>query len=289
MDLVIGATGRVGSAAVDALLAMKRPVRVLVRSKEKGAPHAQKGCEVVVGDVTDRASLDAAVKGATSIASLFGTPRIPQTRLSDYVRIELEGNRNVIDAALATGTKPHIVYLSGLNTDRAPDRTFFGVKVKTEAALAASGLPYTILRPTVFLQDFAQDFVDKGLARLPGKFPNPASPIHAADIGLAAARCLGNPERHGKTYLLFGPEKMGFREGIERWSRESGTPVRFQQMPLAAFWAIAQLLSFKVPVLRPVYHLMWGFNSFDWSGDCSALRELIGREPTTLSQFARGS
>jgi len=62
MNLVVGATGRVSKRTVDELLSLGRPVRVLVRSAEKAAPFAARGCEIAVGDVTNRASLEAAVR-----------------------------------------------------------------------------------------------------------------------------------------------------------------------------------------------------------------------------------
>ncbi len=287
MNLVIGATGRVGRAVADELLRSGRPVRVLVRSAEKGAALAARGCEIAVGDVTNRASLEAALRGVTGIANMLGTPRGPKTRPTDYAVIEGEGERNLMAAVEAAGSKPHLVYLSGMHVDRAPSAPIFRYKVEMEAALKSSGLPYTILRPTLLMGFFTDDLVRNGVAQLAGRFPHPVSPVHAGDVGLAAARCLGDPNAYGHTYELFGPEKMGFVEAIERWSRESGQPVTIRRMPLFAFRVVSILLAFQLPVLRSIYPLIRACNEYDWSGDPETLRTLIGREPTTLAQFAR--
>ncbi len=287
MNLVVGATGRVGRAVVDELLRLGKPVRVLVRSPEKGAPFAARGCEIAVGDVTNRGSLETAVRGATGIATMLGTPRGQTTKPTDFAAVEGAGDRNLMTGVKAAESKPHIVYLSGLHVDRAPHAPIFRYKVEMEAALKSSGLPYTILRPTLLMGFFSEALMQDGVAQLVGRFPHPVSPVDAGDVGVAAARCLGNTHTYGQTYELFGPGKMGFTDAIERWSRASGQPVTIRRMPLFAFRVLSILLAFRLPVLSSIYPLIRAGNAYDWSGDPAALRTLIGREPTTLAQFAR--
>src|SRR2546430_2638887 len=107
MILVVGATGNVGSAITSQLLQQGRSVRILVRPKSRYQPLVEAGAQAVFGDLKDRASLDVACQGIdtiiTSATSLErGGEDNPQT-------VELEGNRNLIDAAKAAGVN-HFIF-----------------------------------------------------------------------------------------------------------------------------------------------------------------------------------
>ena len=289
MILLIGSTGRVGTEAARALRAQGTPVRALVRSREKGAGLAALGCELAVGDALDRASLDRAMEGVTGVAACLGTPRGPRTTAADYLRLGIEGNRNVFAAAQATGHAPRVVFLSSLNIERAAYFPDFAAKVQAEASLKASGLPYTILRPSGFMEGLLQDVVHGSVAQLAGSFPHPINLIAVADVGAAVARAFDRADLVGKTVELFGPEKTGFVEAIEKWSAYAGKKLTYRRMPLGLFRVIATLGAPFQPILPSAYQVVRSLNECDWSGDPRALRDLLGREPTTLRDIAHAS
>ena len=101
MILVAGATGELGGAVARLLLAQGKAVRTLARPGSGHEPLRQAGAQVVLGDLKDRASLDAACRGVETVITTANSARRggednPQT-------VDLEGNRNLIDAAKAAG------------------------------------------------------------------------------------------------------------------------------------------------------------------------------------------
>jgi len=114
LTLVTGATGTVGAAVVHALLAAGRPVRALVRNIERARALLPPAVELVRGDVTDRASVDAAVRGCRAV---FHTAGLPEQWLPDprrFVAVNVDGSRHVGEAALAAGVE-RFVYTSTID------------------------------------------------------------------------------------------------------------------------------------------------------------------------------
>ncbi len=285
MYIVFGATGQAGAATVDAILSRQFPCRAFVRSAEKAGKLREKGCELAVGNVLDRPSVEKALVGVEGIAIFLGGGHNLKTPASAIRQLETEGNRNIIEAAKALGTSPHIVYLSALNCERAHYVVPFAVKLETEGVLKASGLPYTILRPSNFLESLLGDFVQNGTAMLPGPFTNLTSPITVADLGAAAAACFGRADSVGRTYELFGPEKIGYPEFFETWGRLT-KPIKIRRIPLGLFKVITTVASPFAPLFPVIYSLLKSFNEFDWSGDPADLEMLLGRKATTIAAAA---
>ena len=148
--LVAGATGRTGSAVVAQLLADGYTVRALVRDPAKARAALGDQVSYVTGDVTDPATLTAAMQGADAVISAIGAkgkegPSRPEV-------IDYEGVKNLAAAASAAGVKQFVLVSSRAVTqkDHPLNRMFGDVliwKLKGEDALRASGVPYTIVRP----------------------------------------------------------------------------------------------------------------------------------------------
>ncbi len=171
VNLVIGATGQSGRAAVHALLARGMAVRVLPRPGADSAPFLAAGCDIRSGDLTRPETLPPALDGVTGIVNFLGIGHDLKTRPATIDAVEIVGNRNLITAAVSAGTTPHVIYLSVLMAERAPYARPFAAKLETEARLRQSGLPFTILRPTTFTESIVGDFVSNGVASLAGGFP----------------------------------------------------------------------------------------------------------------------
>jgi uncharacterized protein YbjT (DUF2867 family) len=286
MNLVIGATGQSGRASVTALAARGLPVRVLLRPGSDGAPFEKLGCEIASGDLTRPETFAPALEGVTGIVDFVGIGHDLKTRPSAVEAVEIAGNRNLIAAAQATGTAPHVVYLSVLMAERAPYAKPFDAKFKTEARLRESGLPFTILRPSNLTESIVGDFVDNGVANLAGPFALPTSPISIHDLGEIAARCVADLGPSGRVHELFGPETMSFPDVIRRWTEARGETVKFRSMPLAAFRVLTTVTSPLRPMFPIIYTLIRSFNELDWSGDATESRRLAGRELLTVAQAA---
>lgn len=286
MNLVIGATGQSGRAAVSALRARNLPVRVLLRPHSDRTAFVTAGCEVVVGDLTKPETLAPALEGVSGIVNFVGIGHDLKTSPATIAAIEEAGNRNLIAAAAEGGAAPHVVYLSVLMAERAQFVKPFAAKLETEQVLRQSGLPFTVLRPSNFIESVVGDFVSNGIANLAGTFPHPTSPISVHDIGEIAARCLAGVGPSGAAHELFGPETMSFPEVITRWADTSGLVVKFRSMPLPVFRVVTTLASPVRPMFPVIYSLIKSFNELDWSGDAAEARRLAGRELHTVADAA---
>ncbi|HEY6411732.1 MAG TPA: SDR family oxidoreductase, partial [Ktedonobacteraceae bacterium] len=149
MILVVGATGNLGGAVTRLLLAQGQSVRIMARSQSNYQPLADAGAQIVLGDLKQRDSLDAAYSGVdtiitTATSAARGGEDTAQT-------VDLEGNHNLIDTAKAADVK-QFIFVSVLTADPNSPVPFLQAKGKTEDALRASGIPYTILAPNGFME-----------------------------------------------------------------------------------------------------------------------------------------
>ena len=155
----------------------------------------------------------------------------------------------------------------------------------SERELAASGLPFTILRPNFFAQTFTgmvqqgRMFTSAGEGRV--------SVVDARDVAEAAAAVLTGEGHEGRTYTLTGPEALTFAEAAAVIGEETGSAVQHVDLPaeqLAAGMAqfgIPDWLAQDIASLQTVYAEGGGAEVTD------DVRALTGREPRTLRDFVR--
>jgi uncharacterized protein YbjT (DUF2867 family) len=148
MILVAGGTGRLGRVVTAALARRGLPVRVLTRDPARAAGLAAPGTEVVTGDVRNRASLPAVVRGAAVVVSAvqgFAGPGggSPAT-------VDRQGNVNLIDAARDAGAE--VVLMSVVGAAQSSPMELFRMKHAAEQYLQSSGARWTIVRATAFLE-----------------------------------------------------------------------------------------------------------------------------------------
>ena len=149
--LVAGATGGTGSLVVAELQKQGYPVRAFVRSTAKAAERLGADVEAVAGDLKDTASIAAAMDGVGAVINAAGAggggsgDNTPE-------KVDYEGARNLAEAALAAGVGHYVLVSSRgvTDDDHYLNRMFDNVmlwKRRGEEAVAASGVPYTIVRP----------------------------------------------------------------------------------------------------------------------------------------------
>ena len=149
--LVAGATGGTGSLVVAELIEQGYPVRAFVRDAAKAAERLGADVEAVVGDLRDPASIAATLDGVGVVVNAAGSGvPAPDDNMPEHV--DFQGARNLADAATAAGVG-HYVLVSSMGVthdDHQLNRLFNNIliwKRKGEEAVAASGIPYTIIRP----------------------------------------------------------------------------------------------------------------------------------------------
>jgi uncharacterized protein YbjT (DUF2867 family) len=214
--LVTGATGFVGPRIVHALRTEGRDVRALVRRPDRGAHLASLGVELAVGDVTDAASVSAAAEGCTHVVHLVA---ILKGKPHDFERVLTGGTRNVIAAAKNAGIE-RLVLMSALGTtsttkDLVP---YFGAKFAMEQDTVASGLEYTIFRPSfVFgrggaLATFMKQVRYSPVVTVIGSGRQQIQPIWIDDVAEHFARALDTPAAANKTFEIGGPDIVTWDE-----------------------------------------------------------------------------
>jgi uncharacterized protein YbjT (DUF2867 family) len=227
MILVTGGTGFVGPKIVHRLRSEGKDVRCLVRDRRRGRQLESWGCELVEGDVTDRASLDDAARGCDTVVHLVA---ILTGRRRDFERIMEQATRDLVAAAKAGGVR-RIVLMSALGTNEATRDLvpYYHAKWEMERAVRASGLEYVIFRPSfVFGSDGGALQQFKRIARLSPVTPIVGSgrrrlqPIWVDDVAAYFAAAVDKPDASGRTFEVGGPDVVTWDELWRRLKRALG-------------------------------------------------------------------
>lgn len=270
--VVMGATGQQGGATARHLLAKGFCVRALVRdvASPKALALARAGAELAAGDMSDRASLDAALRGARGVFSIQPSAGQPEygVTAADEVRLGM----NVADAAKAAGVA-HLVYTSVAGADRDSGIDHFESKWQIERYVRALGVPATILRPAVFMEIFAQPAfgIGSGVLSFFGAPERPIQLVAVDDIGRFAALAFAAPGEHaGEDVELAGDELSG-AQVVAAVGRAIGRTIRYERYPEAVVrqsLALERIVAFAerergradIPTLR---RRLPGLSTFD--------------------------
>jgi uncharacterized protein YbjT (DUF2867 family) len=276
MIIVTGATGTIGKDVVRELQGMDARVRVVARDPEK-ARKLFRNVEIVQGDLTNRASLDAAFKGGTKLF-LLG-PSGP-TQVAEQ--------HNAIEAAKAAGIT-HVVKLSAMGADTGSKLALGRWHGQTEAELKRSGLKWTILQPSSFMQNFlrnAETIKQQGVIYGSSKDGKVAM-VDTRDIARVAAHVLVDPGHEGKTYVLTGGEVVSYAQVAATFSRVLGKPVKYVDMPPEQ--AKPAMLGMGIPAwLVDDLLTLASIFAAGYAAQVTDAVEKVGKAtPRTIEQFAR--
>ncbi|AYM75821.1 SDR family oxidoreductase [Janthinobacterium agaricidamnosum] len=228
MIVITGATGNLGQHVIASLLASVPAANIIaaVRNPAKAAGLAARGVQVRQADYNDGASLDAAFKGATKILLIS----------SSEVGQRAQQHQNVIDAARRAGVSL-LAYTSVLRADTSP-LGLAAEHVITEAAIRASGLPYTFLRNGWYLENHTEHLapvLEHGVvlgAAQNGRFSSAAR----ADYAAAAAAVLTAVQPQA-IYELAGDHGFTLAEYAAEVARQSGKAIVYKDLPQVDFKA----------------------------------------------------
>ena len=280
MIVITGATGKLGQHVIASLLKSVPASSIIaaVRNPAKAQDLAVKGVQVRQADYNDGASLDAAFKGATKILLIS----------SSEVGQRAQQHQNVVDAAKRAGVSL-LAYTSVLRADTSP-LGLAAEHVITEAAIRASGLPYSFLRNGWYLENHTEHLapvLEQGVvlgAAQNGRFSSAARLDYAA--AAAAVLVADQPQA---IYELAGDHGFTLAEYAAEVARQSGKAIVYKDMPQADFKAA--LVSVGVPE---------GFADLLADSDAGAakggledngrqLSALIGRPTTSLLEAVKAA
>ena len=235
--LVAGATGFLGSEICRQLIAEKKKVKALVRntSNQDKVAHLQElGVEITTGDLKDMQSLEDALVGVSEVISTVSSTTSRQD--GDTIRtVDDEGQHNLINASKAAGVR-HFIYVSFCDMPgRFPLQT---AKRKVEKNLAESGMDYTILQPTYFMEVWLSPALgfDYSVAKatIYGEGNNKISWIAIKDVASFAVAALDNPAAKNFRIELGGPEALSPLEVVNIFETAKAKKFELQYVPESA-------------------------------------------------------
>ena len=229
--LVVGATGKQGGAVARSLLDRGFQVRALTRDPHKPEVQAldEQGAEVVQGDMDDRSAMDRALEGAYGVFSMQNFWETGYDR-------EVQQGKTVADAAKAAGVE-HFVYSSVGSAHRQTGIPHFESKWEIEEHVREVGLPYTILRPVFFMQNWEmmREMVLGGTLAQPLDPDKSFQQVAVEDVEAFAAIAFENPDRWiGREVDLAGDEQT-MPEIAETFGHVIGREVSYYQVPWDQF------------------------------------------------------
>jgi uncharacterized protein YbjT (DUF2867 family) len=215
--VIIGGTGLIGSKTAAILRQGGHEVIA-------AAPNT--GVNTITGE-----GLNDALAGAQVVIDLANSPSFEDKAVLEF--FETSG-RNLLAAEATAGVRHHVA-LSIVGTDRTPDNGYFRAKVAQEKLVVTSGMPYTIIRSTQFmefLRGIADSSADGNMVRIAsGLF----QPIAADDVAAFVADVALAPPRSGIVEIA-GPECAPFNEIIARYLKAAGDPREVVRDPEARYW-----------------------------------------------------
>jgi uncharacterized protein YbjT (DUF2867 family) len=278
--LVAGPTGKLGRRLIPLLTRRG----ITVRAASRAPVAARAGIEPVRFDWTDVRTYEAARSGVNAMYLVCGP--IPQARHADDIRALLDGATNLA----------RIVLLSSYGVDKAPPENPLR---RIELAVESSGVPYTILRPGAFMQNFSEglrwrESLVEGI-RLRDEIASPGgdglvSYVSTEDVAAIAAAALTTNKHEGKAYAPLGPEPLTLTKVAEHISWVTGRQIRYvetDRTPIRDALLAAGAPPETAEHNSQVYVRAFGSNMLGALND--DVLDVTGRPPVSFGEFAVGA
>lgn len=270
--LVTGATGQQGGAVANALLQKGQKIRVMTRNPEKADALAKAGAEVVKGDLTNQADLQTALRGMHGVFAM-------STPFEAGMDAEVKQGVVMADAAKQAGTA-HFVYTSVGSAHRNTGIPHFDSKWKVEQHIKKIGLPATILRPVMFMENFTtfSKPSPEGVLTMPMRPERKLAMVALRDIGEFGAAAFIRPKDFlGQAIDLAGDE-LTIPEVATLLTKAMGRSIRFQEFPLDQA---------EATMGHDIATMFRWFNDVGYTINIPALRQKFGIPLTTFPEWIR--
>ena len=251
MILITGGTGFVGTHLIRRMRKDGIPVRVVVRNPENARSLKDLGVDVVRGDIADKKLLEKAVSGIERVIHLVGI--IQEARGATFQDVHVDGTRNLLSAAKKAGVR-HFFYQSALGTRLGARSLYHKTKWEAEELVRASGIPFTILRPsliygpgdlfTIMLSDMIRL---SPFLPIIGSGKSGVQPIFIDDVVSCVIKAVTSDSFLNKTYEIGGPEQLTYEEVTVAIAEAMGVKRPVLHIPLFFMKAMARVLETVLP------------------------------------------
>jgi len=275
MILLTGATGKTGGEVARQLASAGVPFRALIRDPDKAEELKALGAELVVGDIADQAFLPRALSGVKKAFLVMP---------NNEEQLVLENQ--FTDACAAAGVQ-HLVYLSSLESVPESKNPITQNHVAAQNHIRDSGMAWTIMRPTFFMQNFetyAPRIKEAGQIVMPvGNGTISATDLR--DVGAVIRDVLTKPGHEGQSYDLTGPELLTFAEIAAKFSKVLGTTVEFIDQPMEEFADLLRKIGLSEWRVDAVCKELEAIGAGVVDHTTDTVEELLGRPPISLEQY----
>jgi NADH dehydrogenase len=275
--LVVGGAGMLGEQVARQLLRDGFEVRLLARDVERARTLLGSGFEYFAGDVDDSGAIDRALEGCTGVHISLRGGSDPD----ELERVEHWGTARVADLAARQGVS-RLTYLSGMLV--AEDAQIPGdrAKYRAEQAIHQSGVPYTIFKPTYFMETLPRH-IQGNLAIVLGRQPHPLHMVAAGDFARMVSRSFQISEAANRYFFVHGPEAVAIPDALRLYCSLVEPDKWVVSVPL-------QLMSvvdahFMRRQLRSTIQLMRVMQRVGERGDPSEANEVLGAPTTSLRRW----
>jgi uncharacterized protein YbjT (DUF2867 family) len=282
MILIAGGSGLLGAQVTRLLTAHGHDVRVLTRDPQRARHLEAMHGEFVTGSVQNPDAVAQAVDGARIVISAIHG--FAGRGDSNPTTVDLQGNRALIQAAKAQGVERFILLsIHGATFDHPIE--LFRMKRRAEEDLQASGIPWTIIQPTAYMETWTkligEPLVTTGKTRIFGRCENPINFVSAADVAQYVTLAAEDSAMTGQCLEVGGPENLTMRQVVETIMRVTKVTGAVSSVPLPMMRMMATLLRPLNPTLARQIQAAVVMDTTDMSFDPTALRQRYPALPFT--------
>jgi uncharacterized protein YbjT (DUF2867 family) len=289
MILIAGGTGTLGTEVVRLLTARGLEVRILTRNPARAEHLRGNLVEVISGDVRDARSGERAVAGAQTVISAiqgFGgaAPAGPQA-------VDRQGNTNLIRAA-KEGETDHFILVSIQGAAADHPMELFRMKYLAEQELKASGLTWTIIRPTAYMETWGtligEPLLKTGRTRIFGRGNNPINFVSAHNVARLVELAVVDPAMRGEVVEVGGPENLSMEQVAQTFEAVTGKEGKASHVPLPIMRLMSVLMRPINSTLARQIHAGVVMDTYDFSFDPSETKHRYPSIPlTSLAEVVR--
>ena len=280
--LVIGGTGMLGKPVARQLKADGFKVRLLARNPEKARTLLGSGYEIVKGDVDDLSSLRSALTGVDGVhISLKGGPTE-----ADFDRMDHLAVRDIARAARELGVGRVTLISAYAVSEEKADTPESRAKVKGEAALRSSGVPYTIFRCSWFMETLPMFVQGKNISLI-GNQVHPLHWIAVEDYARMVSKSYQSDDALNKELYIFGPEALTMREAMQLYTEIAAPGVKLSPISTRML-SVLGWISFN-PEWKSMATLMKHYERWGEDGSPAEADRLLGAPKVTLREWCESN